>query len=174
VSGYNLLVNAAQRADGVPATSPSADAVEIGRLVLELIHAGHATTGSTVTAPTAHGAHGPDEPRLSRQAIRVSIVLYQRGGLTMHELAAATGMSAGWASRVVEELVTAGLAERAADQHDRRLVHVRLVPSSRVIVETAYRSWADAITRALSALDPAGRRAVRAFLARVVEELSAS
>jgi len=167
-----VRVSAAQRADDVPATSPSADAVEIGRLVLELIHAGHATTGSTVTATTAHGAQGPDVPRLSSQAIRASIVLYQRGGLTMHEIATATGMSAGWASRVVEELVMAGLAERAADQHDRRMVHVWLVPSSLSIVETAYRSWVDAIAGALSALDPAERRAVRAFLARVVEELS--
>ncbi len=90
----------------------------------------------------------------------------------MGELASALGMSAGWATRVVDELVSTGFAERITDPHDRRVVHVRLAAAARDVAEGAYRWQAEAIERALAGLDPAGRQAVRVFLARAIDELS--
>lgn len=115
--------------------------------------------------------HVPDGPPFSRGAIRASIHLYLRGGASMGELAAALGMSNGWASRVVEELVRAGLVARTPDPVDRRIVHVALTPAAMDFVASAYRWRGEAVERALAGLDVDGRAAVRQFLARVIEEL---
>lgn len=146
--------------------------LETSRLVLELLHAGYAAEGSRRAGSwqEGHGAEGAT--RVSRQAVRASIELYQRGDVTMGELASRVGMSNGWASRVVEELVAAGMAERAVDPVDRRVVHVRLAPRAREMAESAYRWRVDVIERALAGMGSAERDAVRTFLARVIEELS--
>jgi DNA-binding MarR family transcriptional regulator len=162
----------APAADSTARPSAADEVLETSGLVLELIHAGHAAAGSVHLAPGSEQGHGLDGPRVSRPAIRASIELYQRGQLTMGDLASALGMSAGWATRVVDELVSAGFAERITDPHDRRVVHVRLAAAARDIAEGAYRWRSEAIGRALAGLDPAERRAVRLFLARAIEELS--
>jgi DNA-binding MarR family transcriptional regulator len=82
-------------------------------------------------------------------------------------------MSAGWASRVVAELVAAGYVERQADPTDRRIIRVRLTPDAIGTVKPAY-SWREgAVERALFNLDPTGRQAVHDFLTRLLAELSA-
>lgn len=161
----------------------SADVLEISRLALELVHAasrGRGPSGGVASGRGPAGSvtgsmagHGSDVPAVSRQAIRACIELYQCGDLTMGELAAQLGMSPGWASRVVEELVATGFVERHPDPADRRIVHVRVSPAALGVVEAAYRWRVDAFERALAGLDDAGRRSVRAFLVRVIEELSA-
>ncbi len=153
----------------------SDEALETGRLLLELIHAAYpsrdrATTA--VAADTSAGGHVPDGRPLSRSAIRASIHIYQRGEVSMGELAAGLGMSNAWASRIVDELATAGLAERRSDPADRRVVHVRLTSRALGFVESAYRWRGEAVERALAELDPTGRAAVRRFLERAIEELS--
>jgi DNA-binding MarR family transcriptional regulator len=161
-----------------PAPSPvapeadrlSADALEASRLVLELIHAAYPSR-EPASPHTSVPGHVVDGQPLSRGAIRASIHLYQRSGTTMGELAAALGMSNGWASRVVEELVRAGLAERSTDPMDRRVVHVALTAAASDFVASAYRWRGEAVERALEGLDEDGRRAVIRFLARAVEEL---
>ena len=149
--------------------------LETSRLILELIHAGYTKASPTLTTrgePPAHG-EGLQGVRLSRQGLRAAIELYQRGELTMGELASNLGVSRGWASRVVEELESVRLAERATDPHDRRVVRVRLASSASEVVGRAYRWRGEAIERALAGLDETERRAVRLFLSRVIDELAA-
>jgi DNA-binding MarR family transcriptional regulator len=157
-----------------PAQSPSASDLAVATLVLELIHVGYGerpATAGPATEAAAHYAKGA--PRVSKQGVRAAIHLYVAGALTMGELAAKAGMSAGWASKVVDELVAAGYVERHPDPTDRRIIHVRLAPDAIGAIEQAYSWRGDAVERALSGLDPAGRQAVHHFLARLMAELSA-
>jgi DNA-binding MarR family transcriptional regulator len=157
-----------------PVESLAASDSPVATLVLELIHIGyreHSATSGTTFDAGAHFAEGA--PRISKQGVRAAIHLYVAGGLTMGELAAKAGMSAGWASKVVDELVAAGYVERHPDPADRRIVHVRLAPDAVRAVEQAYSWRGDAVERALAGLDAAGREAVRGFLTRLVAELSA-
>lgn len=148
----------------------SEEALETSRLVLELIHAAYPSR-ERESADRPPPGHVTDGRPLSRGAIRASIQIYQRGQATMGELASGLGMSNAWASRVVEELVRAGLGERSTDPADRRVVHVRLTPGAVGFVESAYRWRGEAVERALGELDPDGRAAVRRFLERTIEEL---
>jgi DNA-binding MarR family transcriptional regulator len=160
-------------ADGI---RPSDDALEIGRLVLELIHAAYATSeGGGEPAVDASGdrGHGHTDRRVvSPHAIRAAIHVYQHGERTVGELADGLGISMGWASRVVRELESSGMVVRATDPADRRVVRVTLTPEAIDVVERAYRWRADAIDRALAPLDDDGREAVRTFLRATVDELT--
>ena len=148
--------------------------LETSRLVLELVHTGYTRASPTRTMGGEGPAHGEglEGVRVSRQGLRAAIELYQRGELTMGELASNLGVSRGWASRVVEELESVRLAERETDPHDRRVVRVRLVSSASDVVGRAYRWRGEAIERALAGLDETERRAVRLFLSRVIDELA--
>jgi DNA-binding MarR family transcriptional regulator len=143
---------------------------EITRLMLELIHVGYGVESTIAHAPLAPA----DGPPLSQQAVRAAINLYLGGQLSMSEVAASAGRSNAWASRVVEELIAAGIVERIPDAEDRRIVRVRLADKAVTAVEQAYNWRGDALTRALSGLDENGRRAVREFLARAISELTGS
>ena len=138
--------------------------------MLELIHAAYPSRGRGPIDASVP-AHIVDGQPLSRGAIRASIQLYQRGAVSMGELAGALGMSNGWASRVVDELVRAGLVARSSDPLDRRIVHVALTPAATDFVASAYRWRGEAIERALGGIDPDGRAAIHRFLARAIEEL---
>ena len=159
--------------DTRPASDPdlSREALETSKLVLELIHTAYATRSADcprgTSTPGRADGRGP-----SPHGIRAAIHLYQHGGRTIGELAEGLGVSVGWASRIVNGLEFAGLAERAADPADRRIVHVRLTPGAIRLVEDVYRWRGDAIERALAVLDEPGRAAVQAFLRRAVDELA--
>jgi DNA-binding MarR family transcriptional regulator len=145
------------------------ETVETTRLVLELIHVGYGVQSTIAHAPLL--AEG--RPPLSQQAVRAAINLYLGGELSMGEVAASASKSNAWASRVIDELIEAGVVERIPDTDDRRVIRVRLVPEAVQAVEQAYNWRGDAITRALSGLDADDRRAVRVFLARAIAELTA-
>ena len=155
-----------------PDGRPSQDAIDVGQLLVELIHVVYATR--TVDASGESNAHA-DEPRsrpaVSAHAIRAAMHIGRSGTRTIGELADGLGISIGWASRVVSELEASGMVERAPDRTDRRIVRVSLSPKATDIVERAYLWRAEAIERALAPLDPPGRAAVRTFLRHAVEEL---
>ena len=156
------------------APSHSAFDSAVATLVLELIHVGYVERSATAGPATEARSHYVEgAPRVSKQGVRAAIHLYVAGALTMGELAAKAGMSAGWASRVVAELVAAGYVERDTDPTDRRIIRVRLTPDAIRTVKPAYGWREGAVERALSDLDPAGRRAVHDFLTRLLAELSA-
>jgi DNA-binding MarR family transcriptional regulator len=154
------------------ADRPSDDALEVGKLVIELVHVAYATRDADASRGSSASGHDrpspdPDSPH----AIRAAIHVYQHGERTVGEIADGLGISLGWASRVVTELESAGMVRRTTDPSDRRIVRIKLTPRAMDMVEGAYRWRADAIDRALARLDAPGRAAVRTFLRAAVDEL---
>lgn len=159
------------------------EAYETSRLVVELLHAAHASRRDdsgraddpprkAATAPDRGPAdHRHDTPP-SDHAIRAAIYLYQHGGGTVGRLAAGLGVSRGWASRVVDELVTRGHVAREQDPTDRRVVNLRLTTLALDEIERAYRWRGDVVAAALAEHPAAAREAIRAFLRRVAAGLA--
>ena len=163
--------------DGVAGTRKAAvsrdEAFDTSRLLVELLHAAHATRRSTEPAtPDAPAPGGLHEEQASAHAIRAAIHLYQHGERTVGQLAAGLGISRGWASRVAEELVERGRVTRQSDPDDRRVVHLRLTEGSLAEIERAYRWRGDVVAAALAEHGPAERDAIRRFLRRVAADLS--
>jgi DNA-binding MarR family transcriptional regulator len=156
-----------------PTTPPPSDeAIDVGHLLVELIHAVYATRDAAAgVVSTAHGGEPGSRASVSPHAIRAAMHLGRTGTRTVGEVADGLGISIGWASRVVSELEVSGMAVRTPDRTDRRIVHVSLTPEATAIVGRAYLWRAEAIDRALAPLDPAGRAAVRTFLRHAVDEL---
>lgn len=166
------------------AGSPAADALEISRLLVDVLQLGHMGRGGAphaggVTAPipgaleaAASARSGPGGP-LTSHVIRAAIHVYDNGPQTISQLAAGMGVSQGWASRVVDEMERAGYLERQRDPEDRRVVRVSLVPAAVGRVERAYRWRGDAVEKALQGLSPDERAAVERFLRRFVEAAQA-
>lgn len=146
----------------------SEHALETGKLIVELLESGYAMrrAGAAAGLRSSH-------PHVSPHAIRAAIHLYQHGELTIGQLGRSLGISRGWASRVVEELELAGYVERERQPNDRRVVKVRLRPTSLGEVERAYRGQAEAVDAALAPFDDAERAVIQDFLRRVVAELRA-
>jgi DNA-binding MarR family transcriptional regulator len=149
------------------------EAFETSRLLVELLHAAHASRRSPEAGDGAGSARsGPHEAPASEHAIRAAIHIYQHGERTVGQLADGLGISRGWASRVAEELVERGHVARESDPEDRRIVHLRLTDRSLAEIERAYRWRGDVVEAALAEHDPAEREAIRRFLRRVVADLS--
>jgi len=166
-------------------TSPSAeDTRRIARLVVDLLHTASATrreesiSTSGPVAVEAGGrrvsAHsgGDGRPPVSPQAVRAAVLVYEMEEATVGGIASGLGISAGWASRLVEELEERGYVVRERDPADRRVVHVRLSPDAVEEVSRVYRWRDEAVARALVGLDAEGRAAVGRFLAALVEGLA--
>ncbi len=177
----NLAVVNAQTPASVPsplhgdpsgAVSPD-ETFETSRLLVELLHAAHASRRSADPGGADAPAHGGlDDQPPSDHVIRAAIHLYQHGELTVGQLAAGLGISRGWASRVAEELVERGHVAREADTGDRRVVHLRLTVGSLAEIERAYRWRGDVVAAALAEHGPTERDAIRRFLRRVATDLS--
>ena len=56
------------------------------------------------------------------------LALPAQGAMSMHELSSAMNLAGSTMTRVVDQLVYKGLAERAPDEEDRRIVRVTLTP----------------------------------------------
>jgi len=65
--------------------------------------------------------------------------LLHRDGCTMSELAENQMVVRSGATRIVNDLVRAGLVERQADAADRRVVRLRITPRGREVVATVHR-----------------------------------
>jgi DNA-binding MarR family transcriptional regulator len=133
---------------------------------------GAPNAGTTRAGHPVSGVVAADRATPSTHAIRAAIYVHQHGMRTIGELAEGLGISYGWASRVVTELETNGMAERHVDPVDRRMVRVLLTQDAAAMVERTYRWRSEAIERAMAGLDARERRAVRTFLHRVIEELA--
>jgi DNA-binding MarR family transcriptional regulator len=162
------------------ARPPAGDALEISRLLVEVLQlgrvgrrggspAGDATArirGARETATSSRAARGGP---VTSHVIRAAIHVYENGPQTITQLAAGMGVSQGWASRVVDEMDRAGYVERDRDPDDRRVVRVRLVPAAIERVEIAYRWRGDSVEDALEGMSSAERAAVTTFLQRFVD-----
>jgi len=124
-----------------------------------------------------HASQATDEsiyegmPRIPHQAVRGLLSIAKGGDVTIGELATRLGCSAGWASRVVDDLEQHGLVQRNRDESDRRVVRIGLSPAADQMIDTVYERRGQVVATALGALDPAGREAVQTFLRRLTEEL---
>jgi DNA-binding MarR family transcriptional regulator len=178
------VTNVSDDDEAVNATSAGRSALEISRLLVEVLaaeragprgageSAGDATPGAF--AAMTSGAHaGPSGP-IASHVIRAAIHIYEQGPQTIGQLAAGLGVSQGWASRVVDEMERAGYVERERDPADRRVVRVRLAPAAVSRVEVAYRWRSDAVEAALEGMSAEERAAVASFLGRFVQAVKTS
>ncbi len=170
-----------------PAATAPDPALETSRLLVEFLHAAYATrrldaektdaeNPDAAHEPSNGGgkrSHGTDSVAVSTHAVRAAIHVYRHGERTVGQLATGLGISYGWASRVVEELESAGYAIRERDTEDRRVVRVRLNPAKIDEVERAYQWRGDAVRAALEPLRDPEREAVRLFLRRLTDLLRA-
>jgi DNA-binding MarR family transcriptional regulator len=140
--------------------------------------AGAASAGAP--SGTAAGVRTPSQPAsegvtsrtpMSAHAVRAAIHVYQHGERTVGQISSGLGISYGWASRVVEELEAAGYVVRERDEHDRRIVHVRLDPTALAEVEREYARRGVAVERALEPFSETERATIRLFLRRVTDSL---
>lgn len=171
-----------------PATmeGPGPEALEISRLLAELLRAGSGgqRVGAEQATPDASGPPTGGDGSVtatpavtgpaSAHVIRAAIYIHDQGPQTIGQLARGLDISQGWASRVVDELERAGYVERERDPADRRVVRVRLTPMAVERVERAYRWRGGAVEAALAGMEPQERAAVAVFLRRFTESVRAS
>ena len=111
--------------------------------------------------------------KISPKLVRALLYLAQHGGsaMTVSELAEGMGVSLGWASRVADELVEAGLLSRVRDGRDRRVVQLRLTERATAINSRLWSDREGSIVAALSEAAPDERQAIARFLRRLTTEL---
>jgi DNA-binding MarR family transcriptional regulator len=141
----------------VPAPSATADTVEtdtaarlratIGRLSRRL-------------RPTAAGTAAGLTP--TRVTVLLDVVRRERARLA--DVASAEGINPTMLSRVIADLVEAGLVERASDERDRRTVWVKPTAAGRRLAERMRRERTDAVNLALEGLTETERAMVRRAL----------
>jgi DNA-binding MarR family transcriptional regulator len=168
------------------ATSPGPEALEISRLLVEVLRVGyvgeragpdgasHDANGAPTARDGSVAAMRPAAGPSSAHVIRAAIHIHEEGPQTIGQLARGLGISQGWASRVVDELERAGYVERERDPADRRVVRVRLTPMAVERVERAYRWRGGAVEAALTGMESRERAAVADFLRRFLESVRAS
>jgi DNA-binding MarR family transcriptional regulator len=176
------MVDMTPAADGGPGSSGlSEEALETSHLLVGFLHAAYstrhldaaATASAEATRDGPARGHAAVSLAASTHAVRAAIHVYQHGERTVGQLASGLGVSYGWASRIVDELETAGYVMRERDANDRRIVRVRLSPQRIEAVAEAYQWRGRAVEKALEPLSPSDREAVRSFLRRVAELLLA-
>jgi len=120
-----------------------------------------AVSAALTPVTTQHG--------VSRDGWRVLLMLARGGGgRSMGEVATHTALPAPTATRVVDRLVTDGLAYRQTDPVDRRRVLVHLAAGGRDVVERVCGSIERRVGTALGAV----RTPERVQLARLLDDLA--
>ena len=94
--------------------------------------------------------------------------------MTVSELAVSAGVAPPTATRMLDALVKAGIAERHASPHDRRVVLVSLTPEGRASVQAAaerVERWRTALRGRLTTEEQAQAAKLLRRLADVIEDL---
>jgi DNA-binding MarR family transcriptional regulator len=86
--------------------------------------------------------------------------LLHRDGCTMSELAENQMVVRSGATRIVTDLVRAGLVERQADAGDRRVVRLRITPRGREVVATIHREAPQVLDSILARMSEADQEAL--------------
>jgi DNA-binding MarR family transcriptional regulator len=116
---------------------------------------------------------GPGEGPAMTATQRLALFeLVEESPLRVSDLAARMGTSAPTASRAVDALVEAGLAERRTDEADRRALQIELTAQGRALVEQRKALVAEAFGPAASGMPEADRVKLAALLGRLADELS--
>ncbi len=129
----------------------SGDAYAVSEALIRILLAERASGGGATDGMAPH-------------EIRLAVHLTRLDSATVGELAAAVGISRGWASRIVDRMDAAGHIVRARDSGDRRVVHVALSDHGRREISEAYDWRGQVVEQALGALSPEQRSATIQFL----------
>jgi DNA-binding MarR family transcriptional regulator len=136
----------------------SADAYAVSEALIRIVLAEQALGGGPAADMAPH-------------EIRLAVHLLRLDSATVGELAAAVGISLGWASRIVDRMDAAGHVVRSRDTADRRLVHVRLSDRGRQEIAEAYDWRGQVVERALRGLTAEQREATIQFLQQLAAGL---
>lgn len=101
---------------------------------------------------------------LTPTRISVLLTVVRTGPLRLSELAASEGINPTMLSRVISDLVEAGLLERVSDRGDRRAAWVEATTAGRRLSERMRRERTDALSVALRALSDVDQRRIETAL----------
>jgi DNA-binding MarR family transcriptional regulator len=104
---------------------------------------------------------------LTPTRLTVLMTVKREGPLRLSELASAEGLNPTMLSRVISDLVDAGLLERVSDERDRRSAWVKATPAGRRLAARMRRERTDALNVAFEALSDEERRQIE----RAIEAL---
>jgi DNA-binding MarR family transcriptional regulator len=110
--------------------------------------------------PTEAGAAAGLTP--TRKAVLMTV--WREGPLRLSELASVEGLNPTMLSRVISDLVDAGLLERVSDERDRRSAWVKSTPAGGRLGQRMRRERTDALNIALDALSDEERRTIERAL----------
>jgi DNA-binding MarR family transcriptional regulator len=142
----------------VPSSAPSVDietAAELRAVIGRL---------SRRLRPTAAGRAAGLTP--TRVTVLLDVV--RRGPARLADVADTEGINPTMLSRVVSDLVDAGLLERTSDQRDRRAAWVKATPAGRRLAERMRRERTDTVKAGLARLSDDQRRALQRALPALV------
>jgi DNA-binding MarR family transcriptional regulator len=104
--------------------------------------------------PTAAGAAAG----LTPTGVSILLAVDRNGPTRLSEIADAEAINPTMLSRVVADLVDAGLLERASDERDRRAAWVKATRAGHKLAERMRRERTDAVNLALAGLEETDRR----------------
>ncbi|MEU0368856.1 MarR family transcriptional regulator [Streptomyces sp. NPDC006283] len=99
----------------------------------------------------------------------VSLLALEPGPRTTGEIAELTGLTSGSATRLVDRLQKAGLAERHPDTHDRRKMLVTLAAGRSPEIEAAWDAPGEAFGRALDDFTDEELTVIERYLRRTTD-----
>lgn len=98
--------------------------------------------------------HKAPYPGLSMQQFRAMMMIRDRDGFSVSDLARKTGSTLSAASKLVDGLVTKGLVSRGPAPDDRRRLVLSLTSNGKQVVETARLEVVEALAERLKTLSP--------------------
>jgi DNA-binding MarR family transcriptional regulator len=110
--------------------------------------------------PTAAGAAAG----LTPTRISVLLTIVRQGEIRVGELASTESLNPTMLSRIISDLVDAGLVARTSDDGDRRAAWVKTTPAGRKLAERMRRERTMAINQALEGLPETDRRLIERAL----------
>jgi DNA-binding MarR family transcriptional regulator len=118
---------------------------------------------------------GPDDgPALTSTQRLALFELHEEGPMRLNDLATRMGLSAPTASRAIDALADAGLAERLTDPTDRRALRIELTPAGRARIDERKAQVADAFRPAAAGMPAREREQLATLLERLADALSTS
>lgn len=101
---------------------------------------------------------------LTPTRISVLLAIVRDGPIRLSELAASESLNPTMLSRVIADLVEAGLLARTSDEGDRRAAWVQATDAGERLAQQMRRERTDAVNEALEALPAADRRLLESAL----------
>lgn len=100
----------------------------------------------------------PIEEKLTASQWRALVVVAERQGTALHEVATALGVHPSTATRTCDRLVTAGLISRNDDPDDRRYLSLTATDGGRRLVDSVYAARRREVAETLERMPAASRR----------------